>query len=179
MKKLSAYLALGGLFVFMHTTINAQKCEITSDPVTGEKICQFEDKRQTLKFKYTGGEEILFQVTFSFPGEQNSIIDKGTELIMKLENGTIIDLLTTEKSFPQTKVYASSTYASVSTWYTFTFDNLSKKNVEDLAKNKIIFFRYPHPGGGTKDADVKRGKIYIKRIMKGANCILENMNSIK
>ncbi|GEM_PF-3780241 len=153
----------------------AQKCEVDEDPISGKKRCQFMNKYQTLKYIYSGGDEIDFFTTFIYSGEQNVKFPAGKEVAIKLENGTIVQLKSLEEAVPQTKVSTSGDQVTVNTWYTFAF-KLTKDQVKEMAANKVTFMRYPAIDGGVVDYDVKGlGKIYAKKITKGAECVSENL----
>lgn len=171
----SLCVALTFLFFLPTSSLLAQKCEVKSDPVTGDRVVQFMNKQQTLRYKYEGGETIDFFTTFIYSGEHNIAFPAGTEVIMKLEDGLIITLKSALEATPRTEVTASQYGASIRTFYTFNF-LLSKEQVNQIASAKLVFLRYPNTDGGTIDLDIKGfGKIYAKKINSGAECMSENL----
>lgn len=161
------------LFAIILSSMTAfsQKGKVEEDPITGEKTCVFSNKYRTLRYEYKYGEEIDFYSTFNYLGEQNVLIPKGSELFIKLKDGSIIKLHSAVDAVPQTKV----SQAGVRTDYTFLC-KLSHDQVKTLAKSKIAFIRYPSTDGGTVDFKVKGlGKIYGNKITKGAIFISENL----
>lgn len=152
--------------------IYGQKCEIKADPITGEQTIQFKNKYQTLRFENKGTELTDFYTTFSYRGEQNVTVLKGSEVVFKLKNGKIITLTSIADATPQTRLISETTIVSN---YTYAF-KITKEQINDLASDKIDFIRYPSMDGGTVDLDVKGlGKIYASKITKGAQCMSENL----
>lgn len=152
-----------------------QSCDIVADPITGEKLVEFKNKQQTLKYIYKGGEKVEFFTTFIYKDEQNTTFPAGSEVFIKMDNGLITQLNSVDEAVPQTKVTTTSETVTVNTWYTFKFF-VTREQVEQLASGKIVFMRYPAIDGGTVDLDIKGfGKIYAKKITKGAECIKENL----
>lgn len=157
----------------------SQKCKTEADPITGVKTSTFKNKSQTLKYIYKGGENIEFYTTFNYLGEQNSKFPVGSEVIIKLKDGTILNLHSVKEAMPQTKVVANQYSASVYSLYTFAF-SLDREQINLLSNSKVSFVRYPAIDGGYTDIDIKGfGKIYAKKITKGAECMLENLDPEK
>jgi len=162
-------------FIFATLSSFSQECEVKNDPITGEKTCIFSNKAGTLKYEYKVGGVINFFTTFNYSGEQNFAMPKGSEIIIKLENDSIIRLYSIVEAMPQTRVVANQYGASVYTYYTFAFE-LTAEQVKTLASSDVVFMRYPAISGGSNDYEVKGfGKIFAKKITKGAQCILENL----
>ena len=162
-------------FIFATFTSYSQDCEVKNDPITGEKTCIFNYKNGSLKYEYKVGGVINFLLTFDYSGEQNFAMPKGSEVIIKLENDSIIRLYSIVEAMPQTKVFATQNSAGVMTYYTFAFE-LTADQIKTLASSNVVFYRYPSVSGGTNDYEVKGlGKIFAKKITKGAQCILENL----
>ena len=156
----------------------SQKCDVKNDPITGEKTCKFMNKQQTLRFEYKGGDIADFYTTFSYSGEQNTVIPKGSEIIFKFNDGKILKLYSVIDATPQTKVYSSSTTVTVITNYTYAF-KMTREEIAMMASSKIDLVRYPAIEGGHMDYDVKGlGKIYANKITNGAECILSNWDTL-
>lgn len=167
------------LMSFLTMSGYSQKCKTEKDPITGVKTSTFMNKYQTLKYIYKGGEDIEFYTTFNYTGEQNSKFGIGSEVIIKLKDGSILNLHSVKDAMPQSKVRANQYGATVYTQYTFAFI-LDKEQINLLANSKVSFIRYPAADGGYTDIDIKGfGKIYAKKITKGAECMLENLDPEK
>jgi hypothetical protein len=153
----------------------AQKCEVKADPITGVKSIQFINKQNTLRFENKETNLTDFYVTFSYTGEQNITMAKGSQVIFKLKNDKIITFESVKETVPQTRVSTSSSSVYVSTFYTFAFQ-LTKDEINTLASDKIVLMRYPSIDGGQLDYVVKGlGKVFASKITKGAACMSENL----
>lgn len=165
-------LLLSLSFACLISTAYGQKCESKPDPITGEKVISFINKHKTLRFENKGTELTDFYTTFNYIGEQNVIIEKGSEVTFKLKNGKVLELESIHDTPPKSLVYAGQIVST----YTFAFQ-LTKQELETLASDKIEFMRYPSPNGGTLDYDVKGlGKIFPAKITKGAECLVSQLN---
>ena len=169
--------AISTLFLFTFLLIShgskAQKCEVKADPITGEQVIQFMNKYKTLRYEYTEGQLTDFYTTFSYRGEQNVSVLKGSEIIFKLKNGDIIKLTSVDDANPQTRILETIIISN----YTYHF-KLTKEQIDQLASDKIALMRYPSLDGGSLDWEVKGlGKIYASKITKGAQCLSENLQT--
>ncbi|MGH1338044.1 MAG: hypothetical protein ACRBFS_18125 [Aureispira sp.] len=159
------------LFLWNISCSYGQKCTVKSDPITGEKVIEFSNVYKTLRFQNKGTALTDFYTTFSYGGEQNVVIPKGSEIFFKLKNGKIIKLESITDTHPQTILSGDIILSR----YTYAFQ-LTKEQMKDLASDKIVFMRYPSTDGGTLDYDVKGlGKVYTSKITKGAKCLAERL----
>ncbi len=150
-----------------------QKCEVQADPFTGERTIKFMNQYKTLRYENTGGEFTDFYTTFSYGGEQNVSVLKGSEIMFKLNNGDIVKLKSIDDANPQSRLIETT----IISMYTYHF-KLTKEQVDQLASDKIALMRYPSLDGGSLDWKVKGlGKIYASKITKGAQCVSESLQA--
>ncbi|NVN17434.1 hypothetical protein GUA46_03695 [Muricauda sp. HICW] len=173
---------------FLSIKIYSQKCKTEQDPFTNEKITSFDfnDKTVYLEIK---NDTITFDITFNYWGERDYEFEKKTEVSFKLENGSTIVLTTIKKSEPKIENVTSSngfyqgfggimtTSSSKNfTAYSFVF-LLTESELKKFADSKIELVRIPDTDEG-EYVDLKakgRTKKKIKAIIKGANCIIEQL----
>jgi len=177
----------------MSFKIYSQKCKNDKDPFTNEEITSFDYNRKTVYFEVKN-EKILFDIVFNYWGERKYEFEKGTEISIKLENGSKFNLKTFKKSSPKIENVTSrsssgffqgfpgfgggmTTSSSENfTAYSFVF-TLTKAELKKLAESEIDIIRIPDTDEG-KFIDLKakgRTKKKIKAIKKGATCINENI----
>ena len=102
------------------------------------------------------------------------IVPKGTEIILKLENGEILKLATAYDASPKTDASSSMYSATIYTNYFYPIE-LTKDEVNKLATSKVVLIRYPDTQGGTRDFEPKGfTKKLADVLQKGAQCIREN-----
>ncbi|TXH30842.1 MAG: hypothetical protein E6Q96_01185 [Cyclobacteriaceae bacterium] len=154
----------------------SQKCEKTIDPFTNESIASFEWRQRGFRNLYFESSKglIYFQFRAGEMGNFEYTIPKDSEVLIKLENGEVIKLLTSDD------VRSSSSTTSTgggnvvfSTYYVKAF--VSQKHLEQMAKFRITDLRYPDLNGGVKQYDNKelRNK-FEKFLMEGAQCMMNN-----
>ena len=100
----------------------SQKYQVTKDPITDEKIitATFRDRWVYMENK---GEQTKLSVVKGYMGELNIEAPIGSEFIIKLDNGEIINLATTSVSSP-------NSYANQGVVYTnYTFETTINKEV--------------------------------------------------
>ncbi|MDR3680979.1 MAG: hypothetical protein P4L41_13525 [Flavipsychrobacter sp.] len=87
-------------------------------------------------------------------GEYNQQFDKGTKLLLKLENGTVLTLATTEASAPVTQAVNGGAYgvAIFSTYY-LKYD-LSKESLTSLSGSPIADFKIDIPDQKIKNPNM-------------------------
>ena len=154
---------------------SAQKyCEVKADQLSGEKTVSHRNKYGSIRFEYKEGGPIQHLMTFTFLGEQNVSFPEGSEVIYKLEDGTILRFKAIYRVAPDTRAYANSYTASVTTLYTYTFE-LTKEQLEQLRRSKVIYMRWPSVDGGTAESGEKNMKKFSKIIQEGAKCLSSNM----
>lgn len=168
----------------------SQKCKTDKDPFTNEKITSFDFYNKTVYFEIKN-DSIRFDIKFNYWGERKHEFDKGTEVLIKLENGSKINLYTIKKSKPKIESVTSSSNGPFSsrfglgfgttssenfTAYSFPF-LLNKTELKSLSESKIEIIRIPDTDEG-EHVDLKakgKTKKKIKAIKKGATCISENI----
>ncbi len=171
MKTYFILIALCSIFLI---DCNAQKCEVTEDPFTNEKVISFNWKNGIVFYELKS-DKIKFGITCNYNGDRDVIIEKGHKAFFKFDNGETMELTTCVDSHPDTNISASQYGAAVFTYYTFTF-SLSKDQLNKLAVNKTTAVRYPDTNGEYLDVILKgkRNK-YTKAVLEGGQCILSNL----
>lgn len=162
--------------LFFTASINsvfAQKCKVTKDPITGEKVVSAGNG--SIYFEAKGGK-IKYDLGLQFNEQLTGSFDKGTEVIIKLVSGEIIKLYTSSETKPSTQVYANQYAAGIITFYSLSFE-LEKQVVNQLSKAKIEMIRFPDGKGKTVDVmgNSRYGKRYVKATLKGALFVLKNI----
>jgi hypothetical protein len=166
----------------------SQKCKTDKDPFTNEEITFFDFNNKTVYFEIKN-DTITFDIIFNYWGEREHEFNEGEEILIKLENGSKIDLKMTRKAKPKIESITSSSgfYPSFGggmttsssenfTAYSFVF-LLTKSELKMLAESEIEVIRIPDTDE-EKYIDLNdkgRTKKKIKAIKKGATCIIENM----
>ena len=153
--------------------LQAQKCKVTKDPISGEKVVSAGNG--SVYFEAKNGK-IKYDLGLQFNEQLTTTLDKGTEIIIKLVTGEIIKLYTATESKPSQQVYANQYAAGIITFYSLSFE-LEKQVVNQLSKAKIELIRFPDAKGKTVDVmgNSRYGKRYVKATMKGALFILKNI----
>jgi hypothetical protein len=162
--------------LFLSASLNhlqAQKCKVTKDPISGEKVVSAGNG--SIYFEAKGGK-IKYDLGLQFSEQLTNVIEKGTEVIIKLVSGEIIKLYTATESKPSQQVYATQYSAGIITFYSLSFE-LEKQIVNQLSKAKIELIRFPDAKGKTIDVlgNSRYGKRYVKATMKGALFVLKNI----
>ncbi|MEP7171509.1 MAG: hypothetical protein ABI855_19215 [Bacteroidota bacterium] len=143
----------------------SQKCEVTKDPITGEKqiTVNYKDRWVYMENK---GEQTKLSVVKGYAGELNVSAPIGSEFTIKLDNDEIIKLTTTANADP-------NSYASQGVVYTnYTFETtLDKVTLAKLATHAPVLIRLPDLKSGDRDMVEKK---YFKAINTGATYILAN-----
>ena len=176
------------LLVVFSNKIYSQRCETTNDAFTGEQMSSFDYEGKTVYFELKN-DNILLEIVFNYLGERNYEFKEGTEILMKLEDGTKMELHTVRASLPRVEQVTSSngfypsfgggmTMSSSSNYtvYSFAF-SLTKAELNNLAESKIDVIRIPDTNDGTyPDLEPKnRTKKKVKAVNKGAICLKENI----
>ncbi len=171
MKKKPGYFVLP-LLLLSCGTLFSQKCEVAKDPFTNERsvVSNYGDK--LVYFENKGGK-LKMEMVFTYAGGIDVTMAKGAEVLYKLENDQTIKLVTVNESMPKRIITQAST--QLTTNYSYVFD-ITADELKKFAASKVVFVRFPDTKGGTTDFEGKNGKGLVKAIMKGAGCIVENLN---
>ncbi|MBU2949435.1 hypothetical protein KO493_01855 [Tamlana agarivorans] len=185
---LKKYLLLFSFAVITSTCLS-QKCKNETDPFTSVNKTFFNYEFKTVYFEIVD-EAVAFEITFSYIGERNFEFNENSEVLFKLENGTILNLKTNRKAIPKLELisYASNSFGAFGgmsmttsrsqnySTYSFSF-LLSKRELNQLAESKIELIRIPDTDEGKfHDLEPKgETKKKIKAIKKGASCISSYM----
>lgn len=168
MKNIKILLSM--ILIANFSYLNAQKCNVTNDEFTKEKIVSYDFNNRVVYYELKN-DTIRLEMVFNYNGECNVFIPKGTELLFKLENQEIIKLNTFMDAAPNTNVSGNT----VITKYSYKMV-ISKEQIANLATSKIILLRYPDAKGGYLDYQFKGfGKILSNILLKGAECIKSNL----
>ncbi len=178
------------LIILISIKTYSQKCKTEKDPFTNEKITSFDFYNKTVYFEVKN-DSIRFDIKFNYWGERKHEFNKGEEILIKLENGSKINLKTIKQSKPKIESVTSTsngpffpgfgggfntTSSENFTAYAFTF-LLTKTELKSLTESKIDIIRIPDTDEG-EHVDLKakgKTKQKIKAIRKGATCISENI----
>ncbi len=178
------------LIILISIKTYSQKCKTDKDPFTNEKITSFDFYNKTVYFEIKN-DSIKFDIKFNYWGERKYEFDEGAEILIKLENGSKINLKTIKQSKPIIESVTSSsngpfytgfgggfgtTSSENFTAYSFTF-LLTKTELKSLMESKIDIIRIPDTDEG-EYVDLKakgKTKKKIKAIKKGATCISESI----
>jgi hypothetical protein len=95
------------LLILISIKTYSQKCKTDKDPFTNEKITSFDFYNKTVYFEIKN-DTIRFDIKFNYCGEREHEFDKGAEILIKLENGSKINLKTIKKAKPIIENIASS-----------------------------------------------------------------------
>jgi hypothetical protein len=154
------------LLLFVSTTAGfSQKCQVTKDPITGEKLITvvYQDRWVYMENK---GEETKLSVVKGYLGELNIAAPVGSEFIIKLDNDEIIPLTTTAIATPNSYVSQGVVYTN------YTYETiLDKETLGKLAAHVPVLIRVPDLKSGERDLVIKK---YFKAINVGAKYILAN-----
>jgi hypothetical protein len=152
------------------------QCVKKKDAFSNEIVASFEWKARgvrTLYFESTQGKSI-FQFRAAEMAAIEYTIPKGSEVLIKLENEDIINLLTNveTKSAVSSMTISDSDNITFSTYF-LTMD-VSQDQLRKLSASKITDMRIPDLHGSSRSYDSKELRNKFQRsVMEGAKCILE------
>jgi hypothetical protein len=151
----------------------AQKCEVSTDPITNAtRVIFFDDQNlYDTQYELKAGQVMLTKV-ITYESAMNVVAPAGSEIVMKLENGEILTL----KSAGET-AGSVNMMNGINTAFTFIFP-VTREQLSKLAASKVVFMRVPSlAGAGTRDIEKKDWNIKKSHeaMMKGAACMLQNL----
>jgi hypothetical protein len=152
----------------------SQKYETIHDPITNEKLVTANYQNKWVYLEAKNGQ-VKFILEWWFSGVINTVIPKGSDVIIKLENGEIITLKTVSDISPKSQANAAGVFSA------FTYETtLDKALLAKLAASKPVLIRLPDVKSGSPDITGKdgfgnAGKKYFNVIQKGSSYLLENM----
>ncbi|MBK8873329.1 MAG: hypothetical protein IPN13_05160 [Bacteroidetes bacterium] len=164
MKKHSYYFILSANIWICFNCIFT-KCEVTKDPITGDKVitANYKDRWVYMENK---GENTKLAIVKGYVGELNISSPVGDEFIIKLDNDEVLNLKTSAVAAPNSYISQGVVYTN------YTFETiLDKATVAKLAAHAPIFIRFPDLKSGDRDWIDKK---YYKAINVGAKFIMEN-----
>ncbi|MEO8149476.1 MAG: hypothetical protein ABI723_17685 [Bacteroidia bacterium] len=143
----------------------SQKCEVTKDPISGEKLITVNYKDRWV-YMENKGEQTKLSVVKGYAGELNVSAPSGSEFIIKLDNDEVIKLTTSANADPNSYASQGSVYSN------YTFETiLDKATLAKLAAHPPVLIRVPDLKSGERDMVEKK---YFKAINVGAAYILAN-----
>ena len=153
------------LFLVLSNYTFAQKCEVSKDPISGEKLITV-NYRERWVYMENKGDQTKLSVVKGYVGEVNVSVPVGSEFIIKLDNDEIIKLTTSG-------IAAPNSYASQGVVYTnFTYEvTIDKDILTKLSAHVPVLIRLPDIKTGDRDMVEKK---YFKAINTGAKYILEH-----
>lgn len=166
---------LASILIFNFSEVVGQ-CVKKTDAFSNEKVSSFEWKARgikTLYFESSQGKSI-FQFRAAEMAAIEYTIPKGSEVLIKLENGEIINLFTNAetKSAVSSMTITDSDNITFSTYF-LTMD-VTPDQLKKLSTSKITDMRIPDLHGGSRSYDSKELRNKFQRfVMEGAKCILE------
>lgn len=153
----------------------AQKeCQVKLDPISNVKMIETWYWQNNTGYTYQEGNYLRHFIVFQYNGEKNIAFEKDSEVIYKLEDGTILRLKCNAQIAPDSRLRSAGDKMMVDTYYKFTFE-ITEDQLKKLAQSKVIFMRWPNPDGGTSDRESRFMKKLAKKIQDGALCVLQNM----
>lgn len=155
-------------FLFLNNVAFGQKAKVTKDEFTGEQIVTAANAFVAYEIK---NKVITLVIPFTYWAQLTNVIPEGTEVMLKMDGGEIIKLMTKGEAKPMTSVYASQYSAGVKTQYNYTFE-LEKITLDKLSKVKMVLARFPNFPSGNVDIEGKMGKKLGKSILTGAKNII-------
>lgn len=163
--KIIAFVIAALILSGLNSNTFAQKCEVTKDPISGEKVIT-ENYRDRWVYMENKGDQTKLSIVKGYLGELNVAAPGGDEFIIKLDNDEILKLTTSAASMPNSYVSQGVVYTN------YTFETLlDKATVEKLAAHVPVFIRVPDLKVGDRDMTDKK---YFKAINTGAKFIIEN-----
>ena len=154
------------LAFFTLLPVQAQKCKyITNekDPITGDlirKTRQVSTNSLDIHF-YRKNDEFKILLGYNVNGKYDIIVSQGSNVFIKLEDGSIIKLESLSDAIPAYNPTMRWTYFELSC-------NISREGIEMINSGKVNFFRIVESENSNRDFLVEKDK-WIKEI---ASCIL-------
>lgn len=161
-------------FVLFGYTSSAQICKYVvneKDPITDDII-------RTVRTRLTGptpfyyfsyirnGSDFKFNVEVGDYGELETVIPKGSELIMRAGNGAVIRMQAIEKSVPE----VTSDFGSKISKYDITFQ-MTEQDMKDITESGIVFIRIKDMKNTFSDQEVPDAVVEISKA--NAECIFK------
>ena len=116
--------------------------------------------------------ETSMKWAIAMQGEFNQKFDVGTKLLLKLEDGTVLNLKTSEPSSPVTQaVNGGAGTINVFTTYSLKFV-LSKESLTQLARSPIVDLKFDIPGQEIKNPKIKNNQ--MGKLQSVFTCLLNS-----
>lgn len=150
--------AISAVLLTIALPSNAQKCRFSenkTDQITGEKIREMrvQVNNNLILWFCQKNSEYTFMANYGFVGKSEYIIPKGSKGFFKLENGTIIELTSIEKTSPSAFIYNGQ----VITNYTVKYA-LPKEELEKMSESGFTYVKINTIDSKSRDYEVKKGK---------------------
>ncbi|UNY97254.1 hypothetical protein MQE36_09100 [Zhouia spongiae] len=162
-------LSLLFIFLFIYQEIPAQ-CKTVKNPFSGQEETAYHlNNRSLFTYNHTS-REIKLNFTVDYKGRLNEYMEKGSKIMFKLADGTILEFVSDREIAPVSEVHNQ-----VYTYYTFIF-NVSEQDLRKLASSKVVHMQKPDMKGGTVNINVKKnGTNFWRFFSAGAKCIVKNL----
>lgn len=166
---------LFALLLILKLQTGIAQCNTKKDEFTGEAVTKYH-KNYFANYVVdieTKHHLTTFQFDKLYTGQITSVISKGTHVMLKLENGDIIKLITIMDCAPKPILMDNSVYTS----FLFVFE-INDMILEKLAISKIVLMRLPNPSTENTTVDIgEKGELFtrhkklLKAILAGAKCM--------
>ncbi|MEP1033351.1 hypothetical protein [Ekhidna sp.] len=170
--KLKASLIVG--LIFLGFAANAQICKYIvneKDPITDDII-------RTVRTRLTGptpfyffsyirnGSDFKFNVEVGDYGELDTVIPKGSELVMRAGNGAVLKMQSIERSVPE----IINDFGTKISRYDITFQ-MTEQDMKDITESGIVFIRIMEMKNTFSDQVVPEAVVEISKA--NAECIFK------
>ncbi|MFT4681064.1 MAG: hypothetical protein ACI9FU_000931 [Granulosicoccus sp.] len=157
-------------FAVSITVTFAQDYKVETVAFTGEKAVSFDFRNKSVYYSLVGDSAKL-EIKFNYSGEFNTVVNAGTEFMLKTEGDKVLKLKTSKPVFPVTSLMNTAIISQ----YTYSI-SLTPENLGGIAESTLLMMRHPDSKGGTTDVEFKeRAKKWGKSIVDGAQFLLGNM----
>lgn len=152
----------------------SQECKNQVDPFTNESMSTFDYSPYNIKYLHieVKNDKRIMEFRAVENGAVAYTIPKGSEVLIKLENGDIVRLHTFSEASSTVGASGASGFTTTYSEYYLKME-ITVEQLQKLASFKITDLRYPNLHGGNTDdkaSDLRKG--FRKSFMKGAKCIL-------
>jgi len=160
MKKTILLFAFISCLVFNNFAQNCQIVKEKKDSFTNQversasvTLGDIFTRRWLIEFSQINGQSTM-QWGVKMDGEQKLVFEKGTSLLLKLKDGTILNLKTTEQSDPVTQMAGAGFLAKIITIFNLKF-NLPVETLNLLSKNPIVDMKVEVPNQVIKNPEIR------------------------
>lgn len=146
------------------------QCKTKKDPFSGEEVTTFYLKNRSLFTYNHTSKDVVLNLRVSYKGHLNEHMAKGSKIMFKLSDGTIMEFVSDKEIAPVSEVHDQ-----IYTYYAFNI-KLSEQELQKIAASKIAYMQKPDMKGGAVTIDIKKnGSNFWKFFNTGAKCIAKNI----